>query len=131
MLDLLRVEEQPFLYPKERILFTGNNEKFRIECSLVWKNSQISSVPNFIITLSDFNEDNNLSTGLQSRFHLSRRELEIISYMIAGLSYGEIADKMYISKLTVHTHIKNVYRKLGAKSRFELYRYLQSPTWLA
>ncbi|MCJ7653978.1 MAG: LuxR C-terminal-related transcriptional regulator, partial [Dehalococcoidia bacterium] len=46
----------------------------------------------------------------------------VIYYLISGLSDDEIAKRLYISKLTVHTHIKNIYRKLGTKSRIELYR---------
>jgi DNA-binding CsgD family transcriptional regulator len=129
LLDILKVEEQAALSPRERIIFTQNNQKFRIECSLIWKNDRINCVPNFMVSLNDLSEDKSLAANLQVRFHLSKRELEIVSYIIGGLSYEKIADKLCISKLTVHTHIKNVYRKLGAKSRIELYKYMQSPIW--
>ena len=108
--------------PKERIVFTESGKKFRIECSLIWKTDQISSMPNFMVTLSDLTDEKKLETTLQTRFHLSRRELDVICYLTRGLSDDEIAEKLYISKLTVHTHIKNIYKKLGAKSRIELYR---------
>ena len=139
LLDLLKVEEQPILLPKERIILTESGEKFRIECSLVWKNDQINSTPNFMVTLSDLTGEQKLETTLQARFHLSRRELDVIYYLTRGLSEDELAEKLFISKLTVHTHIKNIYSKLGAKSRIELYRRviqgelfrnIQSPTWL-
>ena len=122
LLDLLKAEEQPILLPKERIVFTESGKKFRIECSLIWKTDQISSMPNFMVTLSDLTDEKKLETTLQTRFHLSRRELDVICYLTRGLSDDEIAEKLYISKLTVHTHIKNIYKKLGAKSRIELYR---------
>ena len=137
LLALLKAEEQPILLPKERIIFTESGKKFRIECSLVWKADQINSMPNFMVTLSDLTDEKKLETTLQARFHLSRRELDVIYYLTRGLSDDEIAEKLYISKLTVHTHIKNIYSKLGAKSRIELYRRviqgelsrnIQSPT---
>jgi DNA-binding CsgD family transcriptional regulator len=139
LLDLLKAEEQPILWPKERIIFTESGKKFRIECSLIWKTEQINSTPNFMVTLSDLTDEKKLEATLQARFHLSRRELDVIHYLTRGLSDDEIAEKLYISKLTVHTHIKNIYSKLGAKSRIELYRRvilgelsrnIQSPTWL-
>lgn len=122
LLDLIRAEEHPVLLPKERIVFTESGKKFRIECSLVCKTDQISSIPNFMVTLSDLTDEKKLETALQTRFQLSRRELDVIHYLTRGLSDDEIAKKLYISKLTVHTHIKNIYSKLGARNRIELYR---------
>jgi len=125
------------LLPKERIAFTESGKKFRIECSLIWETDKISSTPNFIVTLCDLTDEKKLEIELQARFHLSRRELDVIYYLTRGLSEDEIAEKLYLSKLTVHTHIKNIYSKLGAKSRVELYRRviqgelyrnIQSPT---
>jgi DNA-binding CsgD family transcriptional regulator len=128
LFDLLKAEEQPILWPRERIIFTESGKKFRIECSLIWKNDQINFTPNFMVTLSDLTDEKKPEANLQARFHLSRRELDVIYYLTRGLSDDEIAEKLYISKLTVHTHIKNIYSKLGAKSRIELFRNIQSLT---
>lgn len=122
LLDLLKAEEQLILSPKETIVFAGSGKKFRIECSLIWKADQINSMPNFMVTLSDLSDEKKLETTLQARFQLSRRELDVIHYLTRGLSDDEIGEKLYISRQTVHTHIKNIYKKLGVKSRVELYR---------
>jgi DNA-binding CsgD family transcriptional regulator len=122
LLDLVKAEGQPILSPKERIVSTESGKKFRIECSLIWKGDQISSTPNFMVTLSDLTDEQKLETTFQTRFQLSRRELDVIYYLIRGLSDNEIGEKLYISRQTVHTHTKNIYKKLGAKSRIELYR---------
>jgi DNA-binding CsgD family transcriptional regulator len=122
LLDLVKTEEQPILSPKERIVFTGSGKKFRIGCSLIWKADQINSVPNFMVTLSDLSDEKKLEATLQVRFQLTRRELDVIYYLTRGLSDDEIGEKLYISMQTVHTHIKNIYKKLGVKSRIELYR---------
>lgn len=50
---------------------------------------------------------------------LSQREKEIVRKIELGLSYKQIADKLFISPHTVHTHIKNIYEKLQAKDRHE------------
>jgi DNA-binding CsgD family transcriptional regulator len=122
LLDLVKAEGQPILLPKERIVSTESGQRFRIECSLIWKGDQISSTPDFLVTLSDLGDERKLETALQASFHLSRRELDVIHYLIRGLSDNEIGEKLYISRQTVHTHTKNIYKKLGAKSRIELYR---------
>jgi DNA-binding CsgD family transcriptional regulator len=58
-------------------------------------------------------------------FHLSERELDILRYVISGMSYSEIGDALFISRLTVHTHVKNIYRKIGIRNKVELGRFLE------
>jgi LuxR family maltose regulon positive regulatory protein len=48
---------------------------------------------------------------------LSERELTVLRLMSGGLSEREIAVELVISFNTVHSHVKAVYRKLGASSR--------------
>src|SRR5919112_5287739 len=48
---------------------------------------------------------------------LSERELEVLAFIAAGKSNGEIARKLFVSTSTVKTHINRLYRKLGARSR--------------
>ncbi len=50
---------------------------------------------------------------------LSQREKEIVKGIEQGLTYKNIAEKLFISPHTVHTHIKNIYEKLQAKDRPE------------
>jgi DNA-binding CsgD family transcriptional regulator len=130
LLDQSKVDEQPVLWPRARVTISSRGLKVRLESSLVWQSSRGGSKPSFIVTLKELVDDCEQGNNLSTSCNLSKRELEIISYIVRGLSYSEIADKLYISKLTVHTHVKNVYRKLGTKSRLELYRYVQAPNWL-
>jgi len=48
---------------------------------------------------------------------LSERELEVLALIAAGESNGEIAGKLFVPISTVKTHVNNLYRKLGARSR--------------
>lgn len=52
--------------------------------------------------------------------NLTDREKEILSLLIKGLSYKEIASNIFISIETLNSHIKNIYRKLNVHSRSEL-----------
>ena len=48
------------------------------------------------------------------------RETEILRLMKRGLTNGKIAQKLFISKHTVATHRKNIYRKSGCSNVKEL-----------
>jgi DNA-binding NarL/FixJ family response regulator len=50
---------------------------------------------------------------------LSTRELEILNMLARGFSNPEIAELLSVSKLTIGTHVKNIYRKLEVNSRTE------------
>lgn len=55
--------------------------------------------------------------------HLSPREIEITRLIAEGLTNKQIAEKLYLSIHTIHTHRKNIMKKLGIKSASELVRY--------
>lgn len=50
---------------------------------------------------------------------LTPREMDILWGIAKGFTYGEIAERLDISKQTVPVHIKHVYRKLQANNRSE------------
>lgn len=51
---------------------------------------------------------------------LTPREREVLAYVVAGRTYGEIARELVISEKTVSAHISNVLHKTGTSSRVEL-----------
>lgn len=50
---------------------------------------------------------------------LSEREYEILGNVERGLSNREIAEATGLSRLTIETHTRNIYRKLAVRSRTE------------
>jgi len=54
---------------------------------------------------------------------LSRREKDVTSLAIQGLSNKEIGVKLYIAEKTVKFHLTRVFRKLKLKSRARLIVY--------
>lgn len=57
--------------------------------------------------------------GYDDQYLLSPREKEIIQGLEKGLTYNELGKQLSISPHTIHSHIKNIYEKLHAKSRKE------------
>ena len=50
---------------------------------------------------------------------LTPRESEILNAIARGFSYAETATLLQISVQTVHTHLKNIYKKLAVHSKTE------------
>lgn len=66
------------------------------------------------------------ATAAPSSDNLTRREEEILSLLIKGLLYKEIADKLCIGVETVRTHLRHIYEKLQVRTRSEaIVKYLQ------
>ena len=53
-------------------------------------------------------------------FGLTRRELEIVSTIVAGYTNRDIAQKFSLSEDTVKHHLTHIFDKLGVSSRLEL-----------
>jgi DNA-binding CsgD family transcriptional regulator len=51
---------------------------------------------------------------------LTKRELEVLSHLVAGHTYVEIAHSLFISEKTVSVHVSNLLRKTGTSSRREV-----------
>lgn len=54
---------------------------------------------------------------------LTKREKEILIFIAQGLTDKEIAEKIFLSSLTVITHRKNILSKLNLKNKVELTRF--------
>lgn len=59
-------------------------------------------------------------TKVKEKYHLSKREVEILKCVCQGLSNKEIAETKFISEYTVKDHIKKVMRSMGVNSRSEI-----------
>lgn len=65
-----------------------------------------------VITAS--NDDKSLGSDVAL---LTHRETEILDLVAQGMSNKEIAEQLFVSKYTVESHIKHIYRKLAVTKR--------------
>jgi DNA-binding NarL/FixJ family response regulator len=68
--------------------------------------------------------------GLRERLAqpvFSYREKQVLELVLAGLTNGEIAGRLYLSESTVKSHLASSFRKLGVSSRVEAARRVLDP----
>jgi DNA-binding NarL/FixJ family response regulator len=63
--------------------------------------------------------DKRLNRWLATR-NISPREREIIHFILQGKDNRAIGKELFISRRTVESHLYNIYRKLGIRSRVQL-----------
>jgi two-component system response regulator NreC len=61
--------------------------------------------------------------GESDRRALTRREQEILGLLAEGYSNNEIAERLFVSASTIHSHRTNLMRKLNLSNRHELVQY--------
>jgi DNA-binding NarL/FixJ family response regulator len=54
---------------------------------------------------------------------LTARETEVVGLVAEGLTNAQIADRLRLSRRTVHAHMRSIFAKLGVSHRSEAGRY--------
>lgn len=55
-------------------------------------------------------------------YNLTQREKEVLTFLVDGLEYKEIAQSMSVSPNTIRNHISNIYKKLHVTSKTQAIR---------
>ncbi|MFZ5651920.1 MAG: response regulator transcription factor [Bacillota bacterium] len=61
----------------------------------------------------------NHSSAADESGDLTPREREVAKFLTNGLTNREISVQTHLSQDTVKTHLRNIYRKIGVKNRFQ------------
>lgn len=62
---------------------------------------------------------------------LSKRETEILGYLIEGNTNKEIARELDLQEITIKIHLRNAYKKIGASNRADAVRIAMQNGWQA
>ncbi len=133
-------------YPKIKIIFLSSNTDKKsldeaINAGGVGYLSKDVTEQEFLFALKKIKSgDNYYSAGIQDTLFqsytssiknnseykdeiLTKREIEVIKLFAEGLSFKDIAEKLFISKRTVESHKKNILVKLDLKNTIDLVKY--------
>lgn len=80
----------------------------------------------FYITKSlrtEIEKKNLFRDSFANKMKLTRRELELIPYLVQGKTSANLGEILNISPLTIETHRKNIFRKLQINTTIELLNF--------
>jgi DNA-binding NarL/FixJ family response regulator len=55
--------------------------------------------------------------------HLTPRQIEVLRLVARGMTNNEIAEALFVSRRTVHAHLRSIFHKLGVGHRSAATRY--------
>ena len=104
-IHIARNEWNPAVSALQDILATADPD-FPLETSLAQE-------------LLDKAPSDNFSSATPLVASLTSREIDVLGWLDSDLSVAEIGEQLFVSTNTIKTHLKNIYAKLGARSRYE------------
>ncbi len=114
----------------QRIIKRNRLEWLRVKTSIIWQPDGLISYPSFLVSLMSLSEIPKTTNKFMSIKHqLTKREMEIIDCILNGLSNEQIGKQLFISRNTVETHLKNIFKKTGVNNRLSLYNLGQEIFW--
>jgi DNA-binding NarL/FixJ family response regulator len=75
------------------------------------------------LVLGEFRRINEGGDEPEPEHELTARETEILKMVAKGMSYKQIAERLFLSHRTVQNHVQNTLRKLQMHNRVELTRW--------
>ncbi|MFQ5482964.1 MAG: LuxR C-terminal-related transcriptional regulator [Nitrospinaceae bacterium] len=100
--------------------FNWNNKNYKVSIRPLEVALSPSDQTYWILTIKPASDAFSRTNRLAQRVGLSWREVEICSLLHDGLDLDEISNRLFISKHTVKTYLKRIYRKCGVHSRSQL-----------
>ena len=62
-------------------------------------------------------------TATVAEDELTRRQLEVLNLLARGWTNAQIAEELFVSRRTVHAHLREIFRKLRVSNRSAATRY--------
>ena len=109
------------IIPKQNVIIGCNGVRISV-CAKFVRNGPIPGCDDcYMIYLSELKNGPTVDEdGIRRMFRLTPRELDVMRQVFNGLKNLEIAEKLFVSEITVKKHIQNIYAKVGVKNRTSL-----------
>lgn len=114
--------------PRKRTISGFNHTGFAVTFKALDHESGAENELLFMICIEELPSPLHMpSRNLMDSYRLSKREIEVAGLLFSGLKNAQIADKLFISEITVKKHLQNIYHKVGVNNRTSLVNKMLTP----
>jgi DNA-binding CsgD family transcriptional regulator len=119
--ELKRCPADFLVLPRCRVIRINSSKKFSLCSHLIEKEISSENCRLFMISIEEMSESRKIDqNSLKKIYYLTDREIDIALHIFKGLRNAEIAQRLFVSEITVKKHIQNIFQKLGVKTRTAL-----------
>ena len=119
--ELKRCPADCLVLPKCRVIRINSSKKFSVCSQLIEKEISSENCILFMISIEEMDESRSIDkNSLKKIYCLTDREVDIVLHIFKGLRNAEIAQRLFVSEITVKKHIQNIFQKVGVKTRTAL-----------
>lgn len=107
--------------PRKRVINDFNHTRFAVTFKALDQESGVENSLVFMICIEEMPPRLDVDPQyLADSYHLSQREIDVASHLFSGLKNAQIADKLFVSEITVKKHLQSIYEKVGVNNRTSL-----------
>lgn len=107
--------------PRKRTVDAGSHNRFAATYKAFSHTSSAENGVLFMVCIEELAPSVDAAPKhLADSYQLSKREVDVAGLLFSGLKNAQIADKLYISEITVKKHLQNIYHKVGVNNRTSL-----------
>ncbi len=106
--------------PRQSVVKGADHARFSVVSRVLDRKSERETPPLIMATIEEQTLQNMNPQHLMDTFHLSKREIDVVTLLFSGLKNAQIARKLFVSEVTVKKHLQNIYEKVGVSNRTTL-----------
>ena len=110
--------EDCLLVPRHRIMQINPSQVMNVSSRMIFKDITQENKRFFLVSIEQKQPSTEIRQDqLEKIYRLSGRECEILRHVFHGLRNAEIAEKVFLSEITVKKHIQSIFKKLEVRNR--------------
>lgn len=119
--DGFQTNQGVFSSYRSSCIYTEQGNKYVSKSYINIQSPDGKGAPCFLVLIEDGTKaQQSKEIAAKLKYGLSDRELEICRFIDEGLTNDDIAQKLFVSRFTIETHIRHLFEKTQAKNRIDL-----------